>query len=163
MKLDSPSPNPVRQLATFVVGQQGYALDIMRIKEIIQPVTITRVPGAPGFMEGVIELRGVILPVVDLRKRFELPATPPTRASKYVLVTLDDRIVALVVDGVAEFVKKGPDDIRPTPSLLPGAGGEARFFTGVFNHQGKILMVLDIDKILSSAERISLAGLGDSP
>jgi purine-binding chemotaxis protein CheW len=162
MKLDGPSPSPARQLATFVVGAQGYALDIMRIKEIIQPVPITRVPGAPGFMEGVIELRGVILPVVDLRKRFELPVTPPTRASKYVLVTLDDRIVALVVDGVAEFVKKGPDDIRPTPSLLPGTP-EARFFTGVFNHQGRILMVLDIDRILSSAERISLAHLEGSP
>jgi purine-binding chemotaxis protein CheW len=151
------SATGLRQLATFVVGAQEYALDIMRIKEIINPVPITQVPGAPGFMEGVIELRGVILPVVDLRKRFELPATPVTRASKYVLVTLDDKIVALIVDGVSEFLRKPPSDIRPTPSLVPGQ--EARFFAGVCHHNGRILMLLDIDRVLTTQERISLAGL----
>ncbi len=154
---NEPAVPTVSQLATFVVGAQAYALDIMRIKEIINPLPITVVPGAPGFMEGVIELRGVILPVVDLRKRFELPATPLTRASKYVLVTLDDKIVALIVDGVSEFLRKPPSDIRPTPSLV--AGQEARFFAGVCHHNGRILMLLDIDRVLTTQERISLAGL----
>ncbi len=159
MKPAEPIGEKPMQLATFVVGTQAYALDIMRIKEIIHPLPITAVPGAPGFMEGVIELRGVILPVVDLRKRFGLDATARTRASKYVLVTLDDKIVALIVDGVSEFVRKPPTEIRPTPSLVTGQ--EARFFTGVCHHNGRILMLLDIDRILTTQERISLGGLQD--
>ena len=115
----TPSPAaPLVQLASFVVGQQAYAIDIMRVKEIINPLAITRVPGSPPFVEGIIELRGVILPVVDLRRRFELPLAPLQRASKYVLVTLDDRIVALVVDAVGGFLRKPSTDIKAP--LEPG-------------------------------------------
>src|SRR4051794_6029966 len=75
------------QLVAFSVGEGEYALDIMRIKEIINPVKITPVPKAPPFIEGVIELRGTILPVVDLRKRFDLAAGPATRATKFLVVS----------------------------------------------------------------------------
>jgi purine-binding chemotaxis protein CheW len=147
----------LKQLCKFVVGGQEYALDIMRVKEIINPLPITPVPGAPGFMEGVIELRGLILPVVDLRKRFGLPVPPPARSTKYVLVTLDDKIVALVVDAVSEFLRKSPGDIAPTPSLIPGQ--EARWFAGVCHHDGRIVMLLDIDKVLTTQEKIVLGEL----
>jgi purine-binding chemotaxis protein CheW len=146
------------QLCKFVVGGQEYAIDIMRVKEIINPLPITPVPGAPGFMEGVIELRGLILPVVDLRKRFGLEAGPPTRQNKYVLVALDGRIVALVVDAVREFLRKGKGDIAPTPTLMPGQ--QTRYFAGVCHHDGRIVMILDIDKVLTTQERISLDGVG---
>jgi purine-binding chemotaxis protein CheW len=144
------------QLATFLVGSEEYALDIMRIKEIIHPLRITPVPRVPAFIEGVVELRGAILPVVDLRKRFDLPMTPATRSTKYIIVGLEGRIVGLVVDGVGEVLRVPRADVKPTPIL---EGDAQHFFTGVCHHGGRILFVLDLDRILSSTEKISLANL----
>lgn len=149
------------QLVAFTVAGSDYAIDIMRIKEIINPVRVTPVPKAPAFIEGVIELRGAILPVVDLRKRFELPATPPTRATKLLIVVIEvagrRMIVALVVDGVSEPLRVAREEVRPPPPL---AQGEAATFTGVV-HAGddRICMVLDLDAILSSKEKVTLANL----
>jgi purine-binding chemotaxis protein CheW len=166
------------QLVAFVVGEGRYALDIMRIKEIINPVKVTAVPKAPAFIEGVIELRGAILPVVDMRKRFDLPAGAPTRTTKFLIVALDvggrRMIVGLVVDGVLEPLRVTREQIRPAPALTTG---EAAFFSGVVNRRRAqrdaarkdqpeddegIFMLLDIDAILSSKEKITLAGM-DAP
>jgi purine-binding chemotaxis protein CheW len=151
-----PEPAALIQLATFLVGSEEYALDIMRIKEIIHPLKITPVPKVPRFIEGVVELRGAIIPIVDLRKRFDLPMTPQTRSSKYIIVGIEGRIVGLVVDGVGEVLRIGRADVRATPML---EGDAAQYFQGVCHHGGRIIFVLDIDKVLSSQEKITLAGL----
>jgi len=145
------------QLATFFVGGEEYALDIMRIKEIIHPLRITSVPKVPLFIEGVIELRGAIIPIVDLRKRFDLPMTPSTRSTKYIIVGIEGKIVGLVVDGVGEVLRIARSEVRPT-EMLDGDAGQ--YFQGVCHHGGRIIFVIDIDRVLSSQEKISLAGLG---
>jgi purine-binding chemotaxis protein CheW len=164
------------QLVAFLVGEGRYALDIMRIKEIINPVKVTVVPKAPAFIEGVIELRGAILPVVDLRKRFDLPVGPPTRTTKFLIVAIDvagrRMIVGLIVDGVLEPLRVTQEQIRPAPALTTG---EAAYFSGVVNRRRAerdkreeaadeegIFMLLDLDAILSSKEKITLAGLDGS-
>ena len=144
------------QLASFSVGGEEYAIDIMRIKEIIQPQKITTVPKVPAFIEGVIELRGAILPVIDLRKRFDLPATPATRASKYIIVGLEGRIVGLVVDAVGEVLRIPAAEVSPPPALQGDAG---QYFSGVCRHDGRIVFILELDRILTGTEKISLAGL----
>lgn len=160
---EAAPPPALLQLAAFLVGREEYALDIMRIKEIINPLKITPVPKAPPFIEGVVELRGAIFPIVDLRKRFDLPPTPLTRASKYVVVGIAGRIVGLIVDAMTDMLKKTPGEVRATPGLaVGGAADPESFFSGVVHHGGKIVMVLDIDRILSSQEKISLAGMGGS-
>lgn len=176
------------QLVAFRVGDGLYAVDILRIKEIINPLKITAVPKAPQFIEGVIELRGAILPIVDLRKRFDLPATPVSRTTKIIIVAIDvggrRMIVGLIVDGVLEPLRVQQDQIRPAPAL---ATGDAAYFSGVVNRRRAereqqagprgtdreerrknsesseegIFMLLDLDAILSSKEKITLAGLGD--
>jgi purine-binding chemotaxis protein CheW len=143
------------QLATFKLGGATYALDIMRIREIIQPQPITVVPRVPPFIEGVIELRGAIVPVVDLRRRFDLPAPPPVRATKVVVVTLEDHVVGLVVDGVGEVLRVPRSEVGAPP--VP-RGEAARTFSGVCRHAGRIILILDLDRILSSDEKLSLAG-----
>jgi purine-binding chemotaxis protein CheW len=153
-------PIDIVQMVAFHVGQGDYALDIMRIKEIINPLQVTAVPKAPAFIEGVVELRGAILPIVDLRKRFDLPATTPTRSTKILIVGIDvggrRMIVGLVVDGVSEPIRVPRDQLRQAPPLTVGA---TPYFSGMVHHSGKILMLLDLDAILSSTEKISLAGL----
>jgi purine-binding chemotaxis protein CheW len=157
------------QMVAFSVGEGEYALDIMRIKEIINPVKVTAVPKAPSFIEGVIELRGAILPVVDMRKRFDLPATPAVRGTRFLIVAIDvspggaapstRMIVGLVVDGVSEPLRVPREQIRPAPVL---AQGSAAYFSGVVHYHGRILMVIDLDAVLSSTEKVTLAGLGGS-
>ena len=169
------------QLAAFSVGEEDYALDIMRIKEIINPLPITRVPKAPGFLEGVIELRRAIFPIIDMRKRFDLAPTAQTRATKYLIVAIDGGaqqpagsvaapattanaggaqkwIVGLIVDAVKEVIRIPRDEVRPAPAMA--LSDSARYFSGVCRNRDRILMIVDLDAILSSSERISLAGLG---
>ena len=148
------------QLAIFQVGEAEYALDIMRIKEVINPVAITHVPKAPSTIEGVIELRGAILPVVDLRKRFDLPVPETTRTTKIMLVKVETDIVGLVVDAVREVVRVPDGDIKPPPSMARAGGG---WFTGVCRHDGRIVMLLDVDKILTTEEKIILGDLKGPP
>jgi purine-binding chemotaxis protein CheW len=153
----------VAQLVAFGVGPGEYAVDIMRIKEIINPVPVVAMPKAPLFIEGVIELRGAILPVIDVRKRFDLPPTAPTRATKFLIVGLDvgheqsaRMIVGLVVDRVSEPLRVPKADIKPAPQLTVT---EQAFFNGVVHHQGRMLMVLEVDALLSTGEKHTLSGL----
>ena len=148
------------QLVAFGVADGDYAVDIMRIKEIINPVPVVPMPKAPPFIEGVIELRGAILPIIDVRKRFDLPPVPATRATKYLIVSIDlgeqRVIVGLVVDRVSEPLRVARTEIKPAPRL---SVSERAYFTGVVAHHSKMLMVLDVDALLSSAEKQTLSGM----
>lgn len=124
-----PSDGVLAQLCTFRVGGEDYALDIMRLREIITPLPVTPVPRAPAFVEGVIRLRGDVIPVLDLRRRLGLPVTPPTRKTKVLIVLVAGRRLGLVVDEVTEVLRIPRAEIRPAPGLVEGGG--ARFFLGV--------------------------------
>jgi purine-binding chemotaxis protein CheW len=142
------------QLAVFRIGGQEYAIDIMRIQEIIPPLPITKVPKAPRFVEGVVELRGAILPVVDLRKRLDAPAEPG-RQQKIIIVELGGRSLGLVVDGVREVLRLPQKEVRPPPEL--GLTGPAQtFFSGLCRSGSRIIMVIDLDRLLSSEEKVAL-------
>jgi len=123
--------DPLVQLCAFFVGAEEYAVDIMRVEEILQPQRLTPVRGAPSFLEGVIRLRGAILPVVDLRKRLlgvEAPVdTPKTRL---LVCWVGRRRVAFTVDRVSEVVRLRRSEIKPAPAL--GAVGPAPFVVGVY-------------------------------
>jgi purine-binding chemotaxis protein CheW len=142
------------QIAVFQVGEQAYGLDIMRIKEIINLVPITPVPRAPTTMEGVVSLRGQVLPVVDLRKLFDRPTEPVRSSHKIIIARFPDGIVGLVVDGVREVVRIQADEIRPAPTL-PGREA-APFFQGVCRVEDELVMILDLERVFSSEERVSI-------
>jgi len=147
------------QLALFTVGGQELALDIMRIKEIVNPLPVTPVPRAPAFVEGVAELRGAIFPILDLRKRLGLPVPPPSSATKVLLLPLAGQTVGLVVDAVREVVRVARAELRPPPALAPlGAGGAGPPLSAVCHLGGKIIMVLDIERVLSPEEALALSG-----
>ncbi len=122
------------QLCTFRVGGEDYAIDIMRVREIIPPLPITPVPRAPAFVEGVIRLRGDVIPVLDVRRRLGLPVGPPTRKTKVLIVNVAGRRLGLVVDEVTEVVRIPRAEIRPAPALVEGRG--PRFFLGVCGGEG---------------------------
>jgi purine-binding chemotaxis protein CheW len=117
------------ELCTFRIAGEDYAVDLKRVREIINPLPVTPVPRAPAFIEGVIRLRTEVIPVVDVRKRFGAPPAPPTRRTKFIVVRIGGRRLALVVDEVTEVVRLQRSEIRAAPNF---AEGEApRFFLGV--------------------------------
>jgi purine-binding chemotaxis protein CheW len=142
------------QLACFRVGKEMYALDILRIREIIRPQKITAVPKAPPFIEGVINLRGAVIPVVDLRKRFDQELGTDIRKTRVIICALTGKIIGLTVDDVAEVRRYSRQEIQPAPQFLKGKGAE--FFLGVCRRDDDLVMLLDLEKILSSGEKIDL-------
>ncbi len=131
---EGPGPDPLVELCAFRVGSEEYAIDVGRVREVVSPVEIRPVPRAPAFIEGVADLRGEIVPVVDVRKRLALPAGPRTRRTRFLVVRLGRRVVALLVDAVLEVVRLPLSAIRPAAGL---AGPEApRLFLGVCGGPG---------------------------
>ena len=130
----------------------------MRIKEIVNPLPITAVPGQPPFVEGIVELRGAFFPVIDLRTRFGLSTTAADRDSKYVIARVDGRQVGLVVDRVIEVRRVETGQVAAPPPL---ATGERRYFSGVIKWDQRIVMVVDLDEVLTDDERHDLMALHD--
>lgn len=156
-KLDLPAVAQLRQeiqLACFRVGSELYAFDIMRIKEIIRPQRLTPVPKAPPFVEGVIDLRGSVVPVVDLHKRFDQPTPPAGRKTRVIICAVAGKIIGLLVDEVVEVHTYGRQEIFPAPQFLKGK--ESEFFLGVCHRQNDLVLILDLERILSSNEKIAL-------
>ncbi|PLX90720.1 MAG: chemotaxis protein CheW [Desulfuromonas sp.] len=140
------------KLACLRVGNGYYALDIMCIREIIRPLPITPIPKAPPFIDGIINLRESVIPIVDLRRRFDLPSADQGTLRRMVICVVAGRVVGLVVDEVTEVRSYVRDDIQPTPYYL--SGENVQFFPGVCRNDGQMLMLLDLKKILASDQRI---------
>ena len=149
------------QLACFRVGSEMYALDIMRIKEVIRPQKMTPVPKAPPFIEGVINLRGAVIPVIDLRKRFDQPSGAEGKKARIMVCSVAGRIIGLLVEEVTEVRRYSRKEIQPAPRVLKGKGAE--FFLGVCRRYEDLVMLLDLEKILSSDEKIDLQQIQTIP
>jgi purine-binding chemotaxis protein CheW len=143
------------QLVTFVIAGEEFGIDILKVQEIIRPVTITRVPNAPPFVEGVINLRGRIVPVIDARKRFGLPAREMQDASRIVVIELGGETVGFVMDAVREVIRVDAAVIEPAPELAVGV--DADYISGVAKLDDRLLILLDVERVLSDGERGALA------
>src|SRR5512144_1060722 len=105
------------QIACFRLGEDLYAADIMRIKEIVRPQKLTRLPKSPSFVEGVLNLRGTVIPVIDLRKRFDFPEAALDKNTRLLIVTIGRQLLGLEVDEVTEVVTVTVKDIKPPPQV----------------------------------------------
>ncbi len=124
----APAADPVVELCAFRVGGEEYVVDLKRVREVVSPLPIRPVPRAPDAIEGVVDLRGEVIPVVDVRRRFGLEVAPASRKARLMVVRLEGRVQALLVDAVLEVMRIPRSAIRPAPSL-PGSDGP-RLFLG---------------------------------
>jgi len=150
------------KLATLRVGAALYAIDILRIKEIIRPIKVTTVPNSPPFIEGVINLRGAVIPVIDLRKRFAVATIVDGRSTRMVICLVFGRLFALVVDEVVEVRSYGREELQTAPKFFQGQ--ETDIFLGVAHRADDLLMILDLERFLSlsrMADFIPPAGVSD--
>jgi purine-binding chemotaxis protein CheW len=144
--------DPSKNLVGFVVGDVHYAVPIARVKEISNPMTLVALPHVPLALVGVADYRGEVVPVVDLRTRFGLSSAKPTRKTKWVIVDVAGRLVALVVDAVTEVFGTGGADLRPAPSL--GGGDDERGIAGVAGRGGTMVFVLDTLRLRDLTDRL---------
>jgi purine-binding chemotaxis protein CheW len=142
MVAERQRPDPNRSLVGFRVGDVAYAVPINQVKEIVNPLPLTELPHAPATIAGVADHRGEVVPVVDLRLRFDLPPLPEPRKAKWILVEVEGRTVGLVVDRVTDVFGTGGVDLKPAPML--GGGERQRGIAGVAQHDGALTFVLDV-------------------
>jgi purine-binding chemotaxis protein CheW len=143
------------QIVVFELGDERYGLDIATVYEIIRYQPITAVPQAPAFVEGVINLRGRIIPVVDLRDRFGMGEGSLTKASRIVVADAGGTRVGLVVDGVSEVLMVATDSIEPTPEVA--ANAEHEYLRGIAKLGDRLIILLSLDGLFGASEAAAIA------
>jgi len=140
------APAAVSQFLTFTLGSEEYGIEILKVQEIRGYAAVTPMPNTPPFVKGVINLRGTIIPVIDLRLRFGLANAEYNRFNVIVVVTVGTRVMGLVVDAVSDVISIPTDDIQVPPDFGDHAG--ARAVNGLANAGEKVLLLLNIDRVL---------------
>lgn len=135
---------------TFALGQEEYGLEILKVREIIGLMDITSVPRMPGFVRGVINLRGKVIPVIDLRLKFNMETVDDTKETCIIVVDIKGVPMGVIVDRVSEVVDISRENIEETPDF--GVSVDTQFIMGIGKSGEKVVMILDIEKVLSTSE-----------
>jgi len=139
-----------QQFLTFLLDEQEYGLEIFKIREIRGYAPITPIPNVPSHVRGVMNLRGTVLPVVDLRMKFKLPAVEYTKSTVIVIASVGDKTVGLLVDAVSDVLTVGLDAIREAPDFGPAV--DTRFINGVFQSKEHLTVALNLEELLTDSE-----------
>ena len=142
-----------RELISFRVGDQEYCVDIMAVREIRGWSPATTLPQSPGYMRGVINLRGAVLPIMDLASRLGMPVLEPTVRSVFIVVKAGDRTVGLLVDAVSDILSVNDDMVQPTPDVACDA--VRSFVRGIISIEGRMISEISLDRILPEREAMA--------
>jgi purine-binding chemotaxis protein CheW len=141
-----------QQFLTFLLEDQEYGLEIFKIREIRGYAPITPIPNVPAHVRGVMNLRGTVLPVIDLRMKFKLPAVEYNKYTVIVIATVGDKTVGLLVDAVSDVLMVPKDSIREAPDF--GSAVDTRFINGVFQSKERLTVALNLEELLTESELI---------
>ena len=142
------------QVVIFRVGNEQYGVDIASVESIIKMQAITAVPHAPMFVEGVTNLRGIILPVIDLRNRFGLPRIDTTKDSRIIVISLDGTKLGMVVDAVSEVLSIPDGTVEPPSPLVSTL--DTAFISGIAKLDGRLVILINLEKVFSRSEKEEL-------
>ena len=146
------------QLVTFRLASEEYGLPITKVQEINRLLPVTMLPQTPSFMEGIINLRGCIIPVIDLRKRFNLPITDHNDDTRIIVVDINGQTVGVTVDAVTEVVRLSTADVEAPPASTVV---DARYINGVGKMNDRLIILLDMDQVLTAQEEIAVKQFND--
>jgi len=144
----------ILQLVTFKLENEEFGVDILKVQEINKMMNITKIPNAPFFIEGVINLRGKIIPIVDLRKKLGFESKPYDKATRIIVIELDGLVLGFVVDSVSEVLRIPSNTIEAAPSIVGGV--ESEYIEGVGKLEDRLLILLELKKIFVGAERAEI-------
>jgi len=143
------------QLVVFELGDESYGVDISRVQDINRMQEITEIPHAPESVVGVINLRGRVIPVIDLRKRFGLPEAVHTKDTRIVVVHLEGNLIGVIVDAVSQVLRIPADIVEPPSPVL--AGVDSKYLRGIAKLDDKLVILLDLDFVLSRREQEAIS------
>jgi purine-binding chemotaxis protein CheW len=146
----------VNQFLTFTLGAEEYGIEILKVQEIKGYSAITHIPNAPAHVKGVMNLRGTVVPVVDLRAKFGMEAVEYSKFTVIIVVMVGQKIAGLVVDAVSDVLNIQQSEVRPAPDF--GARSDTRFISGVASIGDKLAVLVDIDKLLTEEEVAATVG-----
>lgn len=139
-----------QQYLTFNLADEYYGVDILKVQEIKGYTTVTRIPNTPDYLKGVLNLRGTIVPIVDLRMKFGMGITEPTSFTVVVVVNVRNRVMGFLVDAVSDVLDLNAKNIQPPPEL--GSAVDINFVAGIGNANDRLVTLLDIDRVLTEDE-----------
>jgi len=139
-----------RELLTFTLGNEEYGIDILKVQEIRGYDAVTTIANAPEFIKGVINLRGIIVPIVDMRIKFKLGNVSYDETTVVIILNVANRVVGMVVDGVSDVLTLKPEQIKPAPEF--GASLDTRYLKGLGTVDERMLILVDIEKLITSRE-----------
>jgi purine-binding chemotaxis protein CheW len=143
-----------RQIVVFELANESYGVDIHQVREIIRMTAITKVPKAPGFVKGVINLRGSIIPVIDLRKRFDLEDVEDSNERRIVVIEIEGTITGMIVDAVSEVLRVDEELIEPPSPYIFNI--ETQFISGIAKIDDRLVILLNVNEVLSENEKEQL-------
>ena len=138
------------QLVSFKIEKEEFGIDILKVQEINKLVQITKVPNAPHFVDGVVNLRGRIIPIIDLRTRLGLPKKEHNKDTRIIVIELNNNTIGFIVDAVSEVLRISSDIIEPPPTISKGIDSD--YITSVAKLDDRLLILLDLEKLLSQEE-----------
>lgn len=150
---------PVQEFLTFTLGAEEYAIDILRVQEIRGYDQVTAIANSPAFIKGVINLRGAIVPIVDLRIKFNLQSVTYDQFTVVIILNVLNRIVGAVVDSVSDVLALTPEQIKPPPEF--GGSFDTQYLLGLATAGERMLILVDIEQLMSSREMALLNELGE--
>lgn len=138
------------EFLAFTLGKEEYGIDILRVQEIRGYEAVTRIANAPEFIKGVVNLRGIIVPIVDMRIKFQLGEPTYDQFTVVIILNIGGRITGMVVDSVSDVITLSPEQIKPAPEM--GTTFNSDYLTGLGTLDERMLILVDIDKLMSSSE-----------
>ncbi|MFP4369757.1 MAG: chemotaxis protein CheW [Bacteroidota bacterium] len=148
------SNNELLQLVSFNIGTEEFGVDILKVQEINRMVEVTRVPNAPEYVEGVINLRGKVIPIIDLRKRLGMQDKDYDKDTRIVVVELETKVIGFIVDSVNEVLRINKSITEQPPPMV--AGIDSEYITAIGKLEDRLLILLDLEKILTGREQKEL-------
>ena len=140
------------QLVSFNLDQEEYGVDVLKVREIIRMPIVTRVPNTPHFVEGVINLRGKVIPIISMRKKFGLMETENDKQTRIMVMDVDGELMGFIVDAVSEVIRVSGSEIQPSPAVV-ASGIDQDCIAGVINQAERLLVLLDLEKMFSNDEK----------
>jgi len=147
------------QLVSFNLDREEYGVYVLKVREIIRMSNVTRVPNTPYYVEGVINLRGKVIPIISLRKKFSLSEMDHDKQTRIIVMDVDGELMGFIVDAVSEVIRVSSAEIQPPPAVVNG-GVEQEYLSGVINRTDRLLVLLDLERVFSQSERESLLSAG---
>lgn len=144
--------NELIQLVSFKLDNEEFGIEVLKVREIIRMINITHMPNTPNYMEGVINLRGKVIPIVSMRKKFNLMESQNSSQTRIIVMDIGGELMGFIVDAVSEVIRISAHEIQPPPNVVSG-GIDQDCITGVINQAERLLVLLNLEKLFSHDEK----------